>query len=350
MVPHNQKGMPHTPNCETAPPPFQPGPSGSALTPKEAPSSSAASGGIKKRVILSLRGLLALFMVAALLFTGCSRPTPDAKSSAEDSSSSSPHQVKEAANRKPPIKKDSPEKPPASRQQPTSTEAVESPFYPELGKAFPQLGLSFGEGVPPVDYDWMEPIPQWTGTSWDASWMYLNVTKNGQWAVVKFDDPHTILIEWYSGQPMWFCNHGYLHNLPPSITSAGSISSQNAALASRGFPFETHSPSNCSRFNSVGLTLNDFMAMEANGKYGYYSQATGGMITGYDYDLVWPHGLASPGFFSNGYCPVSRDGLFGYINTNGAEAVPVMFDGATHVMSHWSWVKFDNLWWQVYLN
>lgn len=221
---------------------------------------------------------------------------------------------------------------------------------PGLGVAFPEYGFSFGSDVQPVDYDYMEPIPQWGVEYWDSSWMYLNVCRDGQWAVVKFDDPHAILIGWYGGSPMYFCEYGYVHNVPPSITSAGDIDAQNQALAQSGFPYNTHSNTGCGRFTNVNVPLNNMTTLEAGGKYGYYSAESNQMVTDYVYDQVWTQALQAPGFFSNGYCPVTQNGEFGFIDTSGQQAVPMLFSGATHVMSNWTWVKCRGEWWQIYIS
>lgn len=267
--------------------------------------------------------------------------------------------------------------------------------------------------APAFDFDWMEPVV--VSTPWYAPWHFLNVYKDGQTGVVNFEDASWVF-PLHSGSPILFCQYDYVHSLPPSIAALSTDAQRNQAMAAAGFPFETHGDHGGGgtavyarsssggmtlgwleygefmadtinkdhidpvipvidlstyqnnlkfglatkdgqlvlpiEFDSVSRVISNAVALEKNGKYGYFSVESMVQITECIYGPVFtqnPYYGPSPGFFQAGLCPVELNGLYGVIDIGGGMPVPPMFDGITNVITQWAWVKMEGQWHQIYI-
>lgn len=98
------------------------------------------------------------------------------------------------------------------------------------------------------------------------------------------------------------------------------------------------------KYNDYFEIDNGFYALEYNDTWAYFSVSEQRMITDRIYESdIWEESYQI-GFFNEGYCPVMRDGKYGFIDIQGNEVVPPQFDGATHVFGGRAWVKQNGLW------
>jgi len=99
----------------------------------------------------------------------------------------------------------------------------------------------------------------------------------------------------------------------------------------------------------IGLPMDGMIPLYQSGQWGYYNTETGALVDCI-YDNLWVYGNSwwtGIGFYSEGLCPVRRNGRVGFIDKTGAVVVQPEFDGATHVYGGKAWVKQDGLWGQI---